>query len=548
MAGRFSVEAVFKAVDRISAPVSRMQNRIRKMTRSIARGLRTANRAVGRMASGLGRGLRRGAVVATAAVAGLTLAIDSVANRADKLAKESRRLQFPIKDLQEFQFVAEQSGVTNELLSNSLGAFSKRLGEAAGDMGPLVSGLKKINPELLAQLKASDNVGQSFEIMIDAIRSADSATEKAALANAAFSRSGLALVNIADNSAEAIRKLRLQQRENGVITMGQAIAAEAYVDASNALKKTLTGFMQTVILPLLPLLTRLTKSFREWALSNKDIVAEDIFKYGRQLVDNFNDIVDVMKKIGIGLLVFFALSAALKTVVLIMTVASLAMTLMGGPIALLVLGIFLLIAAIIAVVYWWDEIKSAVLEFADAVVNKVITVFKSLVTAFKNSGDSMSVLVAGIALLMGPIGWLIGAAALIFKHWEPIKEFFADLWTEVVDIFDSAMNKIMSVVDRVKGAAADIVNTISNIGSGVGDFFGFGSDEAETDAPDGSAGAGNARTGPQIISPQERTARTIEESRTSSSAEVTIRDETGRAEVTGGSMGPGLSLQPSGAF
>jgi len=548
MAGRFSVEAVFKAVDRISAPVSRMQNRIRKMTRSIARGLRTANRAVGRMASGLGRGLRRGAVVATAAVAGLTLAIDSVANRADKLAKESRRLQFPIKDLQEFQFVAEQSGVTNELLSNSLGAFSKRLGEAAGDMGPLVSGLKKINPELLAQLKASDNVGQSFEIMIDAIRSADSATEKAALANAAFSRSGLALVNIADNSAEAIRKLRLQQRENGVITMGQAIAAEAYVDASNALKKTLTGFMQTVILPLLPLLTRLTKSFREWALSNKDIVAEDIFKYGRQLVDNFNDIVDVMKKIGIGLLVFFALSAALKTVVLVMTVASLAMTLMGGPIALLVLGIFLLIAAIIAVVYWWDEIKSAVLEFADAVVNKVITVFKSLVTAFKNSGDSMSVLVAGIALLMGPIGWLIGAAALIFKHWEPIKEFFGDLWTEVVDIFDSAMNKIMSVVDRVKGAAADIVNTISNIGSGVGDFFGFGSDEAETGAPDGSAGAGNARTGPQIISPQERTARTIEESRTSSSAEVTIRDETGRAEVTGGSMGPGLSLQPSGAF
>ena len=548
MAGRFSVEAVFKAVDRISAPVSRMQNRIRKMTRSIARGLRTANRAVGRMASGLGRGLRRGAVVATAAVAGLTLAIDSVANRADKLAKESRRLQFPIKDLQEFQFVAEQSGVTNELLSNSLGAFSKRLGEAAGDMGPLVSGLKKINPELLAQLKASDNVGQSFEIMIDAIRSADSATEKAALANAAFSRSGLALVNIADNSAEAIRKLRLQQRENGVITMGQAIAAEAYVDASNALKKTLTGFMQTVILPLLPLLTRLTKSFREWALSNKDIVAEDIFKYGRQLVDNFNDIVDVMKKIGIGLLVFFALSAALKTVVLIMTVASLAMTLMGGPIALLVLGIFLLIAAIIAVVYWWDEIKSAVLEFADAVVNKVITVFKSLVTAFKNSGDSMSVLVAGIALLMGPIGWLIGAAALIFKHWEPIKEFFADLWTGVVDIFDSAMNKIMSVVDRVKGAAADIVNTISNIGSGVGDFFGFGSDEAETDAPDGSAGAGNARTGPQIISPQERTARTIEESRTSSSAEVTIRDATGRAEVTSGSMGPGLSLRSSGAF
>ena len=54
--------------------------------------------------------------------------------------------------------------------------------------------------------------------------------------------------------------------------------------------------------------------------------------------------------------------------------------------------------------------------------------------------------------------------------------------------------------------------------------------------------------GSQVVSPQERTARSIEEQRTTSTAEVTIRDETGRSEVTGGKLGPGLSLQPSGAF
>ncbi len=176
-----------------------------------------------------------------------------------------------------------------------------------------------------------------------------------------------------------------------------------------------------------------------------------------------------------------------------------------------------LIAAIAAVIFWWDELTQAFLE----------------------SGKAMDIVVAAIGFLMGPIGWLIAAAALIFKHWEPIKAFFKDLWTGVVNIFDSAIEKIMGVVDKVKGAASAIVDTIANIGGGVAAFFGFGDDVETTQG---------GSTGPQVVSPQERVARSIEEQRTTSSAEVTIRDESGRAEVTGGSLGPGLSLQPSGAF
>ena len=62
MAGRFSVEAVFKAVDRITAPISKMQNRVSKFTRSMRNGLRSANRAVDKLSRGLTKGLRQGAV------------------------------------------------------------------------------------------------------------------------------------------------------------------------------------------------------------------------------------------------------------------------------------------------------------------------------------------------------------------------------------------------------------------------------------------------------------------------------------------------------
>ena len=53
MAGRFSVEAVFKAVDRVTAPVTRMQNRVGKLTRSMGRGFHKLNRVVGKFASGV---------------------------------------------------------------------------------------------------------------------------------------------------------------------------------------------------------------------------------------------------------------------------------------------------------------------------------------------------------------------------------------------------------------------------------------------------------------------------------------------------------------
>ncbi len=475
MAGRFSVEAVFKAVDRVTAPVSRMQNRISKMTRSMTRGLRNVNRALGKVSKIGMAGIRSGAILATAAVAALAVALNSATSKADALAKQSRRLQFPIEELQEWKFVAEQSGVANTLFDASLGAFSKRLGEAKNGIGPLVSGLKKLNPELLAQITSTDSIAEALDIYIKAIRASDSATEQAALANAAFSRSGLTLVDIAKNSAAQIEALKIEQRENGNVTMEQAVNAEAYGDAMNALSRTMTGFINAVLLPMTPLLTELMLEFRQWALANKDIVASDILKFGRDLVENFGEIVSWVKRIGIGIAVFTGLIVTLKLISAILIAMNLIMA--AGPFGLLA--------------------------------------------------------VAAVA-----------AAALIIANWEPIKQFFSDLWAGITMEFDNAMSRIMGVIDRVKsviqsatsavrGVTDSLTGSVSGAFDSTKSFFGFGDDESPGQA--------------QIVSPQDRLARSIE-SVTTNKSEITIKDETGRAEVTGGKPGQGLKLQPSGAF
>jgi len=80
---------------------------------------------------------------------------------------------------------------------------------------------------------------------------------------------------------------------------------------------------------------------------------------------------------------------------------------------------------------------------------------------------------------------------------------------------------------------------------------GFGPSVTEkTPGIDGVTGAdGNVSPPiPQVITPQDRTANSIEERRTINTSEVTIKDETGRAEVTKGKLGSGILLQPTGAF
>lgn len=576
MAKRFSIEAVFKAVDKMTAPVSKMQNRVKKFTRGMGRNLRRLNRQVGKLTGALGRGAVRvakfGGAILGAVGTATVVAMNRVADAADKLAKQSRRLQFPIEDLQEWKFVAEQSGVSTELLDKSLGAFTKRLGEARGGQGPLVSGLKKLNPVLLEQLKRTDSVADAFSIYVDAMRAADSATEKAALANAAFSRSGLDLVNISNNSADAIKALRLEQRQNGNITMRQAMAAEAYNDAVNSLKRALAGLLNSVILPMLPAITKTVGKWREWVVANKELVQVKVRGFVEKVkngikslvraVVEFNNKYNIADKIGEGLdlLVRFgrfmaensglimklvgslaALSVILQAVTAAMTVANIVMA--ANPVGLVVIAIAALIAILAAAVIWWDEIKAAMVSVAFAIASRVASAFESIKGVFASVPEAFK---SAMSAMASPVGWLMDAVSLIMSAWSPLGDFFSNLWGGVTDMFGSALNVITDIVDMVVGKVAEIIDTISSIGSGVAEFFGFGDDDG--DEQQANTARNGARRTTQVVSPQDRVARSIEERRTTSTAEVTIKDDTGRAEVTRGQLGRGLSMTRSGAF
>lgn len=639
MAGRFSVEAVFKAVDRVTAPVSRMQNRVGKMTRSMGNGFDRLNKKVGKFASGV----KKGALAVTAALALSTGAMANVISTgadfeqtlvaaAAKYPGEIRKGTEAFEQLEqaarktgsatEFSaseaagalnflamagFDAEASvaalpGVVDlataaqvdlatatDVASDSLGAF----GLMTKDATQLGKNLARVN-DVIAKTTTSANT--TVESLFETIKEGGPVATTAGasletfsalageLANAGIkgSQAGTTLKNMfltlaapTAGSAKILKRLGIQTQDasgdmrdivdilgdlNGALDgLGTAErsgvlegifgkipiagvnvllgsgsdrlreyrgelegASGASSTMASVMRDTLQGRLNSLksavegvkisIFSMTngPLADAIDKT-TEWVRANEQLIATNVGEFLAGIISNFENIVKWAKRIGIALAVFFTLSMILKTLVLVMTAVNLVMA--ANPIVLIVLGIMALIAAVAAAIIWWDELKAAFLGLPGPVK-------------------------AAIAVIMGPIGWFIGAAALIMENWEPIKGFFSDLWTGVVGIFDAAVAKIMGVVDKVKGAASFIGDVASSAGSSVSGFFGFGDDEEQS----------TGTTGPQVVSPQERVARSIDEQRTTQSAEVTIRDESGRAEVTGGTLGPGLTLQNSGAF
>ena len=503
MANRFSIEAVFKTVDRVTAPVSRMQNRINKFTRSAAAGMRRLNQSVTRFTSAVNRAGR-------VAVAGLTVvmtagifAINRYADSIDELAKRSRRLGFPIDELQEWEFVATQAGLTSETFNDSLDAFTKRLGEAKKGFGPIATSLKKFDRQLLKNVLNSKNSAEAFELIVQAMRDAPDAATRAALASAAFSRSGLKFANIADISAKAVKKLRLEQQRNGLVTTEQAEAAEAYNDSVDSLMRSLNGLRIAVFSPLFGTMTRSTKQFREFVLVNRELIGQNISGAISFITDNFKQLLTVGKGL-LGLwLQMIAVNLVLKAGFLLTAIVmrgvwlvqkalwATGMLLRGSVIALTVgynllrIGMIalhiatspmLLLQKALAAKIWLTNLATKAWQLA---IVTITAVTKAWTIATFLLGAVLSKTPFGVVLKM--IGLLAAGAALVVANWDSISGFFSGLWDDVVGIFERAMVAIKPVIDAILTPVRMLFSGLESL-SGLAGF--------KIDLPDFMTGSG----------------------------------------------------------
>ena len=188
-----------KEVKGLEKRIDRFATKSTKATRKAAAGFTKMRAVVGKLGP---------AIAGLAALLGPAFLVGAIKNAAafgDNIAKTADRLGITTTALQELDFAATQSGVSSSALTASIGGLARRLGELrATGLGTLDTLLRDTNPELIEDLKNADGLEDGFSLISKTVSETVSELDQAAIANAAFGRSGLVLLNLLRKCEEGL--------------------------------------------------------------------------------------------------------------------------------------------------------------------------------------------------------------------------------------------------------------------------------------------------------------------------------------------------------
>jgi TP901 family phage tail tape measure protein len=320
------------------------------------------------------------------------------------------------------------------------------------------------------------------------------------------------------------------------------------------------------------------QSATEWIGKNKELITSKFREYVVWLIDNLPKIVDTMKSIGKAVVAFYAFSTAVKA-------AKIMIEAYEAAVALTKASQWLLTTSIKGTAAAMRVGKVAAIESAAALklFNKEAAAGQTGLAGLRTglNASELGKQINGITSKLGRAGLLGAALAVGYAFGTWLNETF-----KLNEKINDLIEKIRGVEknrakdrgldtkgDQILGdgtvKAAD--GTIKKYGTGAesaGKRFDTESRTAFKKNQDElrkvrmtplmrkAFNATAERVGiapitePQIASPEERIARSVVETKSTTKAEVTIKDQTGRAEVTKqpnrGSVG--LKVQPTGAL
>lgn len=199
---------------------------------------------------------------ATAATAAFVGAAKETAAYGDQIDKMSQKLGLSTEAYQEWDYVLNLAGTEMSSMSTGLKTLTNKLGEAA-------NGSEECQ-EMFAQLGISMDDIQTmsredlFEKAIYGFQAMEESTERAALANKLFGKSGQELTPLFNQSTEATKAQIAEAHKYGMVMSDEAVSASAgFQDSLTKLNNTMKGVTNNLLATMLPGLTDIADGFAD---------------------------------------------------------------------------------------------------------------------------------------------------------------------------------------------------------------------------------------------------------------------------------------------
>ena len=457
MSGNLKLAFVIEALDKATGPLSRIGRSIDKIGPAMKRinalsnetsfrfgrlmGNRLANQA-GEVRARFGQvrdtaaGLAQTLGAVTIAAGGVFWALKRTIDETDRALDVSTKLGITVEMYQRLGYAAEQNGSSQQAMGDALQHLSRNMIEATNGSQEAAEWFRRVGIPL-DKLKKMNSV-QVFEAISDKFNevgdAGQNAEKKISAMQALMGRSGAELKQVLDLGSEGLRKYYTEANKMGAVVDGPTAQAMAdFNDNFGKMKASIFGVMASITKTALPALDAMVQRFTAMNVVNRE-------EWGKKIGKTIADIVNALPAF---------MAGAKKVGAVLVTVATAIngiANLMGGW-ENVILGLSIVMGA---------KLAFSVFMLTGAIVAMIPTIWS-----------------LGVALMSTPLGWfmaaiaaIIGLVVLIYKNWEPIKQFFADLWggikTAFTSVYDWIMGKIMAVVEL----AAKVGQAVKGIFSG----------------------------------------------------------------------------------
>lgn len=265
------------------------------------KGIKGAESKAGKLAKGMKTAFKVGAAavgVTTAAVAGLSKAIynnaKETAEYGDVIDKQSQRVGLSAEAYQKWDYVLKIAGtemsnmrIGLKTMTNQLDKAKKGGQEAQQNFAKLGISLEQLNS--MSREEAFGAVIKGFQGMADS-------TERAALANKMFGRSGQELTPLFNQTAESTDELIKKAEDYGMIMSNDAVKASAeFQDSLTTLSQTAKGLKNRLTGELLPSITKITDGLA--LLFTRNGKDKGLKEFTKGLSETIDDVTKAIPKI-----------------------------------------------------------------------------------------------------------------------------------------------------------------------------------------------------------------------------------------------------------
>jgi hypothetical protein len=242
------LNVILSARDReFTRAMDRAQRRVERFSQQSNRSLMSSGKAFTALA-----GAARTFLPALSA--GLVIQqVRRVVSELDEIGKKADAIGLTTDALQELRTVAEEAGVSQEALDNSMMQFSRRLGEARQGLGQARYALDDMN--LSAEELAQMPLDQALQTVADEMVKVEDATARTALAQQLFGRSGVPMLNLLREGAAGMEAMRQNARDLGIVIDEDLIRkAEETENKLGLLTRVINADLSEALINIAPLL------------------------------------------------------------------------------------------------------------------------------------------------------------------------------------------------------------------------------------------------------------------------------------------------------